>query len=175
MPSRGKLVILAMFLLALVMGGYAWWHQRQKGHRSHQFWGGPTALLIRHAAQVQLLWLEPAGTETPARAERLEIGGQSLAVSGRHEISQARGLVHARYALIEDASFAWDAPRGGCENQWRFALRFVHQGQSATVAFDPDCSQLLLVGDDRTIKLVPQIMAAFAAKSEQWRDEAEGS
>ena len=37
--GSGKALIIGIVLVALLMSGYAWWHQKQKGRHTLDFWG----------------------------------------------------------------------------------------------------------------------------------------
>ena len=100
--SRGKWAILTMVLLGCVLGGFAVWHHYRQGRRILEFWGSETAMLIRHADQVEVWRLGPQSDQS---SSQLEVRGQSLAILEQVEISRLRGLVHARHALIIDRNY----------------------------------------------------------------------
>jgi len=162
-----RLVIVLIFAIAFGLGGYGWWHNYQQGHRSLQFWGSDSAVLIRYGPRVILLDL---GTypENNSPSESLDIDGQKFAVVQRVNIGQVPGLVHARQALIEDASFAWSTKQQPCVPNWQFALRFLDEDQQATVAFDTNCHQVMLIEEDRMTRLLAEQMQAFDRKRREW-------
>jgi hypothetical protein len=151
----GKLAIVVILGVALVMASYAWWHRYQQGRRSLEFWGHEPALLISQSRQVELLRLRP--TDEPAddgANERLNIAGQTFTVIQRKDVSRARGLLHARDALVEDASFLWDQPRGDCQGGWEFALRFSDGQHQSTVALDFACRRVRLMEGEQEAAVV---------------------
>ena len=52
MLTRGKMAILAMVVLAVMLGGFSWWHHYWQGRRCRQLWGVEALLLIRYAPRV---------------------------------------------------------------------------------------------------------------------------
>ena len=164
---KSRLVVVLIFLVAVVMGGYGWWYNFQQGRRSLRLWGSDAAVLIRYAPQVVLLQLELARPDERA-SERLDIDSQRFAIVRQFEISKVPGLVHARHALIEDASFVWSARQRACQPNWQFALRFLRGPQRATLAFDTNCDQVRLIEHNRTARLLDEPMRAFDRKRQVW-------
>lgn len=111
-PSEisGKVVILTILGLAILATSYAWWHQRQRGQAALDFWGQDIAFATRHAKQVELIKLDP--------------DGGALTEEQTISLSEARGLIHARQALIVDASYDWDADLTAVTPKWQYSLRF---------------------------------------------------
>lgn len=159
--NRGHLAVLVMFGLAICLGAVAVFVRYQQGDRALNYWGTQPAQLIRHAPRVELLWLgdgkDPA-TESEV-IEQLTIDGRNCTVVRRKDISQARGLVHARHALITDRSYQFDEPRGNCEPRWNYVLRFSDSEQTAVLALDIGCSRARLVGTDCELSIAPAIGA----------------
>ena len=147
MIHRGKFLIVAIFLVAVVAASFAWWHQYQKGRHALSLWGAGPAVLIRHAPRVELL--------------RLKAPAEIAVILGHKDISRARGIVHARQALVEDASFDFQAARGDCEPHWQYALRFSDAGQRATVQFDFDCGRARLEESGQEVAMTPKLAAGM--------------
>jgi len=142
MARHGQRLILGMLAIAVVAAGGAWWYQYQQGQRVLALWGADNAFRIRLAPDCDLLKLRPA--ETPG-AEQISIAGQHRAITSIHPIGHAQGFVHARQALIVDASYDWEAETQ-VPADWQYALRF-RDGQGATIlAFDLE--QALVVDID---------------------------
>lgn len=154
MPHRGKLVILAIFAVALAATALAVWFQYEQGRRALQFWGRDNALLISYAPDVELLRVAVADANTPATLETLKIDGRLVAVTEVRKVSHAPGFLHARHALIEDASFNWDQSRGDCTPHWDYVLRFTDGDRQALVALDCGCMRVRLVGSEREASVV---------------------
>ncbi len=162
--NRGKLVIAFIFGLSVVMGGYAWWHHFTQGRKCVEFWGAETGELIRYAPQVEVMQL--AGSDNDD-AETIQIGNESLAIAARKDITGTPGLVHARQALIEDASFLWKADLAGPSN-WQFLLLFTDGEQQVGVAVDCDLGRVRLVGTDRQAVLKPHLATAYQTRLPMW-------
>jgi hypothetical protein len=162
--NRGKLVIVFIFGLSAVMGGYAWWHHYTQGRRCLDLWGAEAAELIRYAPQVEVLQLAHSDT---GDAETIQIQGESLAIAARKVVTGTPGLVHARQALIEDASFNWQADLAGPSN-WQYLLRFTRGDQQVSVAFDCDRGRVQLVGTDRQAALKPHLTTAYQTRLPRW-------
>ncbi len=162
--NQGKLVIIFIFGLSAVMGGYAWWHHYTQGRRCVEFWGATAGEMIRYAPQVEVIKLVPSETDVP---DTIQILDESLAVVARKDITNTPGLVHARQAFIEDASFLWETVPEGRSN-WQYALRFTEGDQQINVAIDCDQGRVLLVGTDRQATLKPHLATAYQTRLPKW-------
>lgn len=156
MIDRGKLVILFIFGLALSATAFSWWYHTQRGDRALLFWGRQAAMKIRHAPQVELLQIDRAENVTPTgEREVVPIGGRDYCVKDRRDISKVPGMLHARQALIEDASFAWGESPDGREPDWQFVLVFSERGEQAIIALDSDCQHVRQCPSDGQASLRP--------------------
>ncbi len=152
--NSGKQFILGLLSVAMLMAAYAWWHHRQQGKLALDFWGAEVAYQLRHAPEVELWQLgtpvensgepssdqpttpdAPANLESSSVATTVSIDGRDWPVVQQQEISQARGLVHARHALIVDLSFVWPAKPSddSIRPDWGYALKFVTEDRTPTV------------------------------------------
>jgi hypothetical protein len=131
--GSGKLLTVLILLIAALAAAVAWWHHMNKGRRALAFWGGQVAYRMRTAESVEL-WVLASGDEFPAR--QATFGGRVLPIAKVIDISQAPGLVHARQALISDASFDWEAAAGATKPSWQYAIRFTSAGESSFVLLD---------------------------------------
>jgi len=127
MANNGKLVIGAIFFVALAAAVSSMVVRYQATRRILQFWGTETVALVSAAPTVEALRLGSAG------------GQQS--VGERVDISHARGLVHLRQALLGDRSFAWDEREEHGEPVWSYGLRFGDDSKSVTLVFTADFRQ----------------------------------
>lgn len=152
--SRGKWAILTMVLLGCALGGFAVWHHYQQGRRILEFWGSETAMLIRHADQVEVWRLGPPPDQSRSQ---LEVNGQPMAILEQVEISSLRGLVHARHALIIDRNYDWSPVPEGGPVPWNLALHFREAGQQVTLVFATD-SRLACVAGRTQVVRVTQMM-----------------
>jgi hypothetical protein len=152
MLHGGKVAILSIFGVAIAMAAFAWWHHFQEGRRSLELWGSQSAQLIEHAPHVEVLQLEDARAGREVE-EAFDVNSQPLAIAQRTDISAARGLLHARHALIQDASFDWTTAQEDCEPQWQIALRFSGTVSHATMVLDFRCRRAYLVERDKQATL----------------------
>ena len=152
--SRGKWAILVMVFLGCVLGGFAVWHHYRQGRRILEFWGSETAMLIRHADQVEVWRLGPQPGQSQSQ---LEVAGQALAILEQVEISRLRGLVHARHALIIDRNYEWSEEPEGQSVTWNLALHFRDGEQQATLVFATQ-SRLACVADRPQLVRVTHMM-----------------
>ncbi|RCS53931.1 hypothetical protein DTL42_01845 [Bremerella cremea] len=112
------------------------WHWSQSRF-AVGYWGGDNATRIRAAEVVQLV-------DLAKEAENQDISG-------------AKGLVHFRQALIEDASFAGTVPLAEAEPLWQGEVIFVDEGTqtSTSVLFDLEKGLVGLPDRDEVLKAKP--------------------
>ena len=104
-----------------------------KGRRALAFWGGQVAYRMRTADSVEL-WVLASGDEFSGASSNLR--RPHLADCQGDRYFTAPGLVHARQALISDASFDWEAAAGATKPSWQYAIRFTSAGESSFVLLD---------------------------------------
>lgn len=121
--QAGRLVVVAMVALGIgaAVTGIAF--QRSQTRRCLSFLGREAARRISESPHVELLRV--AATAQAGR----------LVVVDRRDISAARGLVHLRRGLVEDANYDW--PRdGGTQrlpaSSWDWAIVFADSATAAT-------------------------------------------
>lgn len=170
MANRGAWAIAAMFGVGLLLAGGSVLYHSGQGRRCLEFYGADDAATIRHAPTVEAWRLEPqaaadTATTEPSEADRLTVDGQSWRIARRVEIGQARGLVHARHALIVDANYRWDEPATG--GQWTHAIRFVRQNAQVVLLFDFATGHVRKLDAPAAATLVPTIAAAEQALLER--------
>jgi len=140
-------LVVGLVGLGLTAAGVGVWFQWQQTRRCLEFYGVEAAGRISRAPRVELWSLKPSGD-----------GGHTgrLAVTQRRDISTAKGLVHLRRGLVEDANFRWSKPPGGDQPlpdaAWDIALVFADesgdQGIVLGVALGSDAvpAQLTVLG-----------------------------
>ncbi len=187
MANRGAWSIAAMFGVGLLLAGGSVLYHSGQGRRCLAFYGADDAATVRHAPKVEAWRLEPpaesdsspapaeasaepaateAGAEpTAASDDTITVDGRPWRIARRVDISQARGLVHARHALIVDANYRWDAAdRGG---RWTNALTFTRDGDRVVLLFDFGAGQVRELDATSAASLVPTIAAAEQALIER--------
>ncbi len=152
MPNRGQLVIIGMATAAVAAAAGAWWYQYQQGQRILGLWGAPTAYRIRLAPECDLLWLEP---QAAAGDGAIRIQDSNWRIRAQRAVGNAPGFVHARQALIQDASYDWATPPV-LTGPWQFALRFREGPHETLLAFDLEHATVLEPGmPGRTANIGP--------------------
>jgi hypothetical protein len=169
---RGKLVILFIFGLSAVMGGYAWWHHFNQGRKCLELWGGEAAALIRYAPVVEAIKFGSGGEEP---GNSLQIAGKSISIEQRADVSGTPGLVHARQALIEDASFVWKHYVANEPVEWTYGMRFIDGEQSVTIAFDGTDTRVHLVDGGKDGILTRTLRDAYQKRIPAWIEQANDS
>ena len=135
MRSSGKLVVLTIFALAIGMASFALWWNWGMGRRSLDYWGESGALLIRDAKSVTLVKLKPRIPNPAAKDPLLPMDSRDLSTAEKKDISDVKGLVHARRAFLEDASFEWNEQLSvGIE--WQYAVQFAGEKGNIFVMLD---------------------------------------
>ena len=147
-PARGRSLVVGLVLLGLVgaVAGIA--YQRLQTGRCLEFYGPEVARLVNAAPRVELLRLAPGGS--PGRLVAREV----------RDVTLAKGLVHLRRGLVEDANFDWqpaaDAGRLADE-AWDLAFVFSEPGAPggrATLVVDlDDGGTLAVVGQPGRVRL----------------------
>ena len=169
MQNSGKFLIISIFGISLAMAIFAWWFQFQRGRRVLELWGSDNAKIIRIESDRVDLFFRTLPSDAPlddsAESVEVNIAGQSHIFDGQREITNARGLVHARQALIEDATFLWDKARGDCQADWQYLLRFSSGQQSVDIAVDTSCDRLRLLGSQEEVAIAPKIASALTGVS----------
>jgi hypothetical protein len=130
--NSGKLLILAIVAAAALLAGASWWFRYSATHRAAEFWGPRAAVLIRDAPTVTLLDLE--------------------ANESKVDISKAPGMVHLRYALMEDRSYEWPDPQASIRLQMsspRWLLTFSDPAarEDVSIQISNDCRLAELASD----------------------------
>ncbi len=153
MPNRGKLVIGVILGAGVLAAVAAWWYTYQHGQRILTLWGPEAAYRIRLAPECELLTLEPASSD---KAADLVVDSRPWSVRAQTDISQARGFVHARQALIEDSSYRWDVPSApSAAANWQYAIRFRDSDGETLLLFDLQRKQILDVQQNRRADIAP--------------------
>lgn len=116
-PAIGTRLVFGLVVLGTALASFAIWFQWQQTRRCLDFYGSAVARRIQVAPRVEL-W-ERLGEDEISGA-----GGEPRPESAlRFDISRARGLVHLRRGLVEDANFDWTR-RGATGGPWDAALAF---------------------------------------------------
>lgn len=119
-PPSGAWLVAGMLALGVALAAFAIAWQWGQTRRCLSFYGSEAAHRIQSAPRVELWRLAPGAHLPPPE-------------DARTDISQARGVVHLRRGLVEDANFAWDQPPAP-EPAPAVALAFFERGADAEPA-----------------------------------------
>lgn len=189
MRNRGALAIGVMVGVGVVLATISVLFHRSQGDQSLELWGVADATRIRHATQIEAWQLVPAdepseqagdgsGRETgdntaDKAAEKLaetRIAGQVYKIAQRAPLANARGLVHARHALVVDANYDWSVR----PDQLKVTPSFTHaiqfradkpsaDGAQETILYFDFASGIVCSDRDRRAKLVEKLNQAEQA------------
>jgi hypothetical protein len=127
-PNRGAILVIALAATGLVAASVAVWYQHRQTRRALALWGAAAAQRIERAPVVELVELDDGGRTTI----------RTFDAEAAIDISQARGLLHFRRSLLQDANFDWDSANETAlsASDWDFAVRFSDGEASVVVLFD---------------------------------------
>jgi hypothetical protein len=146
-PGGGTRLVVGLLALAVALASFAVWFQWRQTRRCLAFYGAEQARRIQSSPRVELWSLANGGVdgrEPPDDSDGKAHCGSperlDLRPSRRLDVSRAKGLVHLRRGLVEDANFAQKAIDSGTgEGCWDVALAFFDT-ESAAV---PECVVLV--------------------------------
>ena len=154
-PNPGSLLVVGLLGLGLAAAATGIWFQWQQTRRCLSFYGVETAGRISRAPQVEL-WLlkQPPASSHTGRLQAFR----------RVDISAAKGLVHLRRGLVEDANYVWVNGTAGSplpDSSWDVALVFAQDaaagGGRSLLAIDfgseLDDARLTVVGQPGRVRL----------------------
>jgi len=141
-PTRGRSLVLGLVLLGLAAAATGIAYQRMQTRRCLDFYSPEVARLVTSAPRVELVRVRPGAVVGRLVAETVK------------DISTAKGLVHLRRGLVEDANFDWqrDVANDRVPAQaWDLALVFFDPAvpsARASLVFDldADTARLAVVG-----------------------------
>ena len=146
--TRGRSLVVGLVLLGLLGAAAGISYQRLQTRRCLGFFGPEAARLVTAAPRVELLRLAPGSG--PGRLVAREV----------RDVTLAKGLVHLRRGLVEDANFDWEPPAGGGrlpDDAWDLAFVFFDPaapGGRATLVVDlDDGGSLAVVGRPGRVRL----------------------
>ncbi|QDU27270.1 hypothetical protein ETAA8_23570 [Anatilimnocola aggregata] len=152
----GKVVVIGVLVIAVALASFALWWNVNRAKRSLEFWQADAVRIIQHGKRVELLTLrQVAGASTAEDA--FALGGQQIEVVSTLDISQAKGLIHARHALTDDSSFVWNNEKSPANPQWIYAIRFADDKGEVLLALDLKNQRLANVHGGREVTVIPKI------------------
>jgi hypothetical protein len=135
--NRGAMLVIALAAAGLAAASIAVWYQHRQTRRALDLWGAAAAQRIERAVLVELLELQDgSGADGGTGQSRWD-------AASAIDISHARGSLHFRRSLLQDANFHWNsAGDTGIQtisvSDWDYAVRFSDEEASVVVLFDVD-------------------------------------
>jgi hypothetical protein len=116
---RGPIVIGVFFIFGIAMSLFAIYYNAMKMKRALAFWGAADAQNIQTGSKVEFWDVKIIGAaratstdgtrkETGADDVTFTLDGSEWAQSNRRDVSEAKGLVHLRDALLDDFQYDWN-------------------------------------------------------------------
>ncbi|NOY30647.1 MAG: hypothetical protein GXP28_10905 [Planctomycetes bacterium] len=157
MKRSGTKLVMGLACLALAAGLASWSYRYGATHESTQFWGSEAASLIARPSEVEFFSLQLADSAEDS-GESLDLGRPYSATPLR-EITQQRGMVHFRHALMTDGNYLWASDPEPNEIDWRWGMRFQDGQIQALVVLAEDLATIGLVAEGGVRALSCQPMA----------------
>ncbi len=136
--NQGKIIVGIAVALGIAAGLAGYWWNYGVSRRAMEFWGQENARLVRLAPKVEYLELqliEDDLTITPESIRPL-LATYSYAIRKTADLSQARGLIHLRNAILSDDQYRWDIFEDQLLQEKVQALRFTDEaGKVVTIYF----------------------------------------
>lgn len=154
MANQGRIVVIGMVVVALAAAIFAWTFRLSQGQQILTFWGADAASAIRLGSEVKLIRLEADQIDS---SETLVRSLNEVDWTAAIDISNTSGLVHARQALITDASYAWlSAANADWSKDWDVLL-FAGPNQRIAVAVQDEAQVLVHGSTGRMVHMAPKI------------------
>lgn len=158
--NRGILVIALILLMGIIGGSAAVWFHHSRQHRALDFWGIDAATIIRHAEKVEVSKQKKLAKDDP-QTNVIHLNGARYWPVETKEITTLPGLLHARHALIEDASFDWQPDPTNCKPKWEYAITFRRNRLLVTILIDFNCRLIWCHRNKKTVRLDERILNGF--------------
>lgn len=144
--SPGRAAVLLIVVLGVALAAFNVYFRYATTNRIHAQWG--TAALLRVAEAPRAEWWDlaradanaqpdatPTGQTVETVVERIALDGRTFAVRRRGDLIGARGFVHLRNALGQNASYDWTREPTGA-GAWRWAIAFADDRERTVLLFD---------------------------------------
>ncbi len=143
MDQSGKKLVFVLAGLALAAGVTSWCYRYEAAHQATAFWGTESAPLIAQPAPVEIYELKLLGGEGASEKEAGLLNlGRRYQVGDPRELTNARGMVHLRHALMSDSNFRWEMPAESEKTDWRWCLRFYDAKHEVRVVLSADLATI---------------------------------
>ncbi len=160
MLSRGKLIVLAVLLLAVALAVLNMFFQTRASGRAVKHWGSWASRLVLSASEAEIVKLEPVSADKAddeTNAAYLEVGGCRFAVRQRRDLANARGALHFRRALVTDDLYEWEpvTETPPTWRDWRYAVRFREGDAEFTLLLAKGCVAIAALADAEPLPVRP--------------------
>lgn len=142
--TPGRAVVLLIVALGVTLAGINVWFRYATTSRIHERWGTEALLQIADAPRAELWELTPTPWDGVkiAADDAIAIGERQYRIGRRTTLIGAKGFVHLRNSLGQDASYSFSCDLSP-PNEWRWAIAFSEddatRGDARTVVlFDSD-------------------------------------
>jgi hypothetical protein len=155
MGQSGTRLVAGLCGLALAVGAISWWHRFETAHRATQFWGPVAAELITEPSHVLGFKLKLASepTDGDPNGDGVALSSHEYETPIRKDLTDARGMVHLRHALMSDTNYLWNkdclAP-----DDWRWMLKFSQGDRYVVVLLNEDFAILGKLTDSSSVAMV---------------------
>lgn len=135
---RGKLAIMAIFLLAAGLTGFAWWWNFTRSYRTREFWGTEHLLAIRYPSNVEGFWLMKPMSDDETGTNAITFQDQRWTKGEPTELTKVPGMLNAIDSLTKDSNYDWTkSPNSSAFSpDWRAGVAFQRPNAATTVLFD---------------------------------------
>jgi len=157
MKQPGTKLVIGLAGLALAAGLTSWLYRYGATHQSTRFWGSEAASLIARPSEAEFFRLELADSVGES-GKRLDLG-RHYSTTLIREITQERGMVHFRHALMTDGNYEWASEPEPSKIDWRWGMRFHDKQTQALVVLAKDLATIGLVAEGGVRALSCQPMA----------------
>jgi hypothetical protein len=131
MQQSGTRLVVGVMASALALCGGAWWYQYATIHRAADFWGPQAAQLIARPSRA-------SGQRLEANAGRNLADDLSATTGEPIDLTQGRGMVHLRNALLKASNYDWDETPSADKIAWQWILRLEEGDEKVLVLFSDD-------------------------------------
>ena len=186
--TPGRAAVLLIVVLGVALAAFNVYFRYATTNRIHAHWG--TAALLRIADAPRAEWWElalveanaqpdapPAGQTVETAVERIALDGQAFAIHRRGNLIGARGFVHLRNALGQNASYDWTGKPAPL-NRWRWAIAFVDDRDRTVLLFDDAFRVVRSFESPEPVPLTDKMsagLATFFAEQEEKGNDANGA
>lgn len=139
MGQSGTKLVVGLCGLALALGVIAWWYRFETAHRATQFWGSTAAELITESSHVLGLKLKLASgpVDRDPNGGAVALSSREYETPIRKDLTDARGMVHLRHALLSDSNYLW-SEHPLAPDKWRWMLKFSQGDRYVRVLLNED-------------------------------------